>query len=405
MRTVYTYRRTMTSPKNVLSVRLKILLTIVISICVLGAAIFIISSLVLLKSYRDIEDESMAQNLRRATDAITEFEGQQLIKLSDWAAWDQAYDYARTRDPKWAAETVYATGLANLDINALMFSDLDAKIITLMTVDIEERAEVPSTDVTQYFAAHPDLVSFNDLEGQTEGIAMLPHGPLIIVSLPLRTSEGKGPSTGAITFARYLDEGKIADFSEITHLTIDIFSYGSATLPADVSSAKTKLDGGDANVIVPQSDTMLEGYTLVRDVYGAPALILRVETPRPIYAQGRLTLYVYLLSGAVALLLFGIVITWALDRLVIARFERLSRDVEKVNEAHDLSMKLAGGEPDEIGRLAERINQMLAWLKESREGEAASRREIVNLLNDLKQEKEQTREMAEVLKIKKNDAQ
>ncbi|HRH24697.1 MAG TPA: CHASE4 domain-containing protein, partial [Candidatus Paceibacterota bacterium] len=173
----------MQTPKKVLSVRSKILLTIVGSIVILGLAIYAISSVVLLQSYRDIENEAMVQNLRRATDAIAEFSGQQRIKLSDWAAWDEAYNYARDRDPEWAADTIYATGLANLDINAMMFADPDGNIIRLMTVDIPKRTEVSSDSLASYFTAHRDLITFNSLEGVTEGIAMLPNGPLIIVSL------------------------------------------------------------------------------------------------------------------------------------------------------------------------------------------------------------------------------
>ncbi|HRH24636.1 MAG TPA: HAMP domain-containing protein, partial [Candidatus Paceibacterota bacterium] len=202
---------------------------------------------------------------------------------------------------------------------------------------------------------------------------------------------------GSITFARYLDAVKIADFAEITHLTLDIYDYTAATLPEDVARAKARLDAGDATVVTPHTDNLIAGYTYIKDVYEKPILILRVETPRPIYAQGTLTLDVYLLLGGIALLVFGIIMIGVLDMLVTSRVERLSKDVEKINDAHDLTLHLSAGEPDEIGRLAATINQMLAWLTEAREGEAASRREIVNLLDELKKGKEQAEEMARIL--------
>jgi nitrate/nitrite-specific signal transduction histidine kinase len=89
-----------------------------------------------------------------------------------------------------------------------------------------------------------------------------------------------------------------------------------------------------------------------------------------------------------------------LDQLVIARFMRLTSAVEKINDGRDLSIRVQGGVKDEIGMLADKINQMLAWLKEAREAEASSRREIVTLLSDLKTEKEQAEEMAKILKMK-----
>jgi len=188
----------MANQRKSLSVRSKILLTVIVSVVALSAAIYAISSKVLLKSYLDIEREGMVEDLRRASDAIEEFSNQQMIKLSDWAQWDEAYEYARDRDPAWADDTIYDTGLANLDINAMIWSDTQGDIFKLMVVDIEKREEVSSSSVATYFATRKGLITHEELTDSTQGIAMLPSGPLILVSLPLRTSEGLGPSTGAL---------------------------------------------------------------------------------------------------------------------------------------------------------------------------------------------------------------
>ncbi len=382
----------MSTNKKVLSVRTKILFAVIASIAALSAVIYLISTMVLLPSYAAIERASVAQDLRRATDAIEEFSNQQMIKLSDWAAWDEAYKYARDRDAAWVEETVYATGLANLDINALMFTDPEGNLIFLKAVDIRAREEVPAEDVERYFGEHRDLITFDGIEGETQGIAMLPQGPLITVSLPLRTSEGLGPSTGALTFARYLDADKIAELSEVTHLAISVFEYRSASLPPDVVSARSALDAGSPTVIVPETAEKIAGYTLMRDLYGNPALIIRIDSPRPVYAQGSSAFALYMLVGGIALLLFGGVMLLLIERLVVARFVRLTEEVDGINDDRDLSRRVEGGVMDEIGRLAEQINRMLLWLSEAREGEAKARREMVNLVNDLNKEKEQVEE-------------
>ncbi|MBP9817068.1 MAG: hypothetical protein KBD05_03510 [Candidatus Pacebacteria bacterium] len=374
--------------KKTLSVRLKILLTVAASVVALLLAIYAISNAVLLKSYLDIEEAGMHEDLRRAGDAIEEFSNQQMIKLSDWAAWDDAYEFALDRDPVWAEETVYATGLANLDINGMLWSDTEGKIFHLLAVDISERTEVASTTLATYFAAHPELIQHTELTDQTQGIALLPDGPLLLVSLPLRTSEGEGPIPGSLTFVRYLDEEKISQLADITHLDMKVFPY-DGKLPANVADAKAQLASGSDTVIVPVSKNQIVGYSLMKGVDGNPALILRVETPRPVYAQGLLTFYLFMGIGAVALLLFGIVILWLLDRLVIARFMRLTSDVDRINEGQDLSIRLAGGVKDEIGKLADNVNQMLAWL-------SASRTETKHLLEEVKIGKEHAEDLVKV---------
>lgn len=387
--------------ERTMSVRTKILLTIIMGVLGLSVLVYVIGTQVILKSYLVLERESVEQNIRRVTDAFSEFENQQLIKLSDWAAWDEAYTYARDKDPQWAEDTVYATGLANLDINAMMFSDLAGAAILLMTVDIPARVEVPNADVQQFFSEHTDLITFSELTDSTKGFALLPKGPAIVVSLPLRTSEGLGPSTGSITFMRYLDADKISVFADITHLTIDTYLYSGQELPADVGDAKARLDGGESTVVTPLSPNSIAGYTFVTDVYGKPILLLRVETPRPIYTQGNTTLLLFMGMSVLALIVFGVVILLLLEQLVIARFFRLTGDVAKINDGRDLSMAVTEGEKDEIGRLGEKINQMLKWLREARESEANSRREVVGLLDELKKEKEQAEEMARILESRK----
>jgi len=374
--------------KKPLSVRIKILLTVAASVVALLLAIYAISNAVLLKSYLDIEQAGMHEDLRRARDAIEEFSNQQMIKLSDWAAWDDAYEFAKDRDPVWAEETIYDTGLANLDINGMLWSDTEGNIFHMMVVDIAARTEVASTTMATYFAAHATLLRHTELTDETQGIALLPDGPILLVSLPLRTSQGEGPIPGSLTFVRYLDEAKIAALADITHLDMKVFPY-DGKLPANVADAKAQLASGSDTVIVPVSENQIVGYTLLKGVDGTPALILRVETPRPVYAQGLLTFYLFMGIGAIALLLFGIVILWLLDRLVIARFMRLTSDVDRINEGQDLSIRLAGGVKDEVGKLADNVNQMLAWL-------SASRTETKHLLEEVKIGKEHAEDLVKV---------
>ncbi len=383
-----------------LSVRLKILLAVVGSVVALSLLMYVLSYMVLVDSYLSIERAAVAQNLRRATDAIQEFENQQMIKLSDWAAWDEAYEYGQTRDSEWVDSVIYATGMANLDINIAAFSDTEGNIFYIKGADIVSRAEASTEVAAEYFRNNPHLIRHGELEEETRGIALLPNGPLIVVSLPLRTSEGLGPIPGSITFARYLDAQKVKEISDITHLAISVYPFSSEDLPKDVAEAKETLGAGAERLVAARSSEVIDGYTLIKGIDGAPALIVKVESPRPIYAQGQATFLTFMLSGVAAIIVFGIFILYLLDRLVIARFLRLTKDVEHINDERDITLRAGESSTDEIGLLAKRINSLLSWLQETKEAEANSRREIVNLLDSLKKEKEQREEMERIVKGK-----
>ncbi len=389
-----------TRPKKNLSVRSKILFTVIVSVLGLSVLVYVISTQVLLKSYVSIEQAGMEQDLNRAVDAIAEFSDQQFIKITDWASWDESYNYIISRDPKWPPTSIYPSSMANLDNNLAMFTDLSGKIFFIMMTDIQSREEVKSDSVKAYFTEHPELVTHADPDSSTKGLVMLPEGPMIIVSLPVKNGEGQGPIHGSLTFGRYLDAKKVGELGKVTHLNLSVYRIDAADLPREVSEAKAHLIAGTEYVVEPLSSKSVSGFALLKDLNGNPSLILRVDAPRPVFAQGNISLALYLGIGAAALLVFGLVIMILLDQLVIARFMRLTSAVEKINDGRDLSIRVQGGVKDEIGMLADKINQMLAWLKEAREAEASSRREIVTLLSDLKTEKEQAEEMAKILKMK-----
>ena len=386
--------------RNNLSVRAKIVFAIVVSVVLLSALVYAIGNAMLFASYGTIEREAVTKDLQRVEDAIGEFTNQQMIKLSDWAAWDEAYRYALERDQAWADATVYATGLANLDINGMIWSDTEGNIFLIKTVDIATREEVSSDALTKYFSAHPELIRHDALDDETRSIVMTAEGPLIVVSLPLRTSEGKGPIPGSLTFVRYLDEGKIADVADITHLDLAAFRYDAPNLPEDVAAAKARLSKANSRSIEPVSDGLVRGYTTVRDANGAPALILRTESPRPIFEQARVTFTLLMSALAAALAAFGIIMLVLIDRAVIARLVRLATDVDQVNLTHNIEVRVAEGEQDEVGKLGGNINRMLGWLIDARAAEASTRREMVNLLDELKKGKEQAEEMARLLEKK-----
>ncbi len=103
----------------------------------------------------------------------------------------------------------------------------------------------------------------------------------------------------------------------------------------------------------------------LRDIYGNPALVLRVDEPREIHAQGEQAVryMLYLLLGAV--LIVSVMIIIGIDRLVLHRVRRLSSGIEAVAESRNASERVAIGGRDELAAMADSINRMLASLEQS----------------------------------------
>jgi sensor domain CHASE-containing protein len=383
----------MNAPSKALSVRTKILVALVTGMVVLCIAILAASFFVIQAGFAKIEQDAMRKDVSRLSDQLQNAVHQELVSLNDWSTWDESYHFAEHPNKDFTDTNLKDVGLANLDIEFVSYFDLAGKPIFAKEIDHTTGESVPDDATLAVLMADPLVATRASEEDTLGGFIKVPRGILQFGSRPLLQSTGEGPTTGSLVFARYLDAARVKAIGDVLHLSVDAYPYDATDLPADVAAAKARIDAGQEEYVAPLSASSIAGYLELHDIHGAPILIFRITETRPIYAQGNLSIATFYAIGGAALLLFGALVLFLLDRLVIARFVRLTKTVQTINDTKDLSMRVEGGEMDEIGTLAGHVNQMLTWLSESKEAEASARREMVNLLSDLKQTKEQQEEI------------
>lgn len=131
------------------------------------------------------------------------------------------------------------------------------------------------------------------------------------------TNEGKGPIRGTLIFGRFLDAAFTAKLSRISRLPVSLYAVTDKKLPPDFQAVRDSL--GDSIIVRPLSEQIIAGYTLLPDIYGKPAVILRVEVPREIYYQGENSLRYLIASLLIAGLVFGGIILLLLQQLVLSQ--------------------------------------------------------------------------------------
>ncbi len=120
------------------------------------------------------------------------------------------------------------------------------------------------------------------------------------------------------------------------------------------------IDGVDVRV---RTETSIDGVTVLRDVYGKPALTMTVEMPRAIYREATNSLR-YLLVAIVAIgVVFGALIVLLLETVVLRRVVRLSGAVAARTGSFDFTVIPVEGR-DEISRLTTAINGMICAVSE-----------------------------------------
>jgi methyl-accepting chemotaxis protein len=123
---------------------------------------------------------------------------------------------------------------------------------------------------------------------------------------------------------------------------------------------------------VPLNDERIEGYALIDDLDGSPAIILRVDMSRDIFAQGQQVLGMLLL----VLVILGDRLVVALvflmiDLMVVRDLDRLTGVAACVARGDVTVIVPATNRRDEIGEVAAAFDQIVAYL---REGAAAADR-------------------------------
>ncbi|MFC1860182.1 ATP-binding protein [Chloroflexota bacterium] len=131
----------------------------------------------------------------------------------------------------------------------------------------------------------------------------------------------------------------------------------------------------------PLSTQYIGGYTLLKDIYGKPALILRLVTPRYTYQLGQLTTSYYILLILGLGILVGGVTMFMVHKQILSRFTTLIRGINHIANTGDTSARISLKGRDELNLVAGTVNGMLAVLQDS-EDELKKRESRYRLLAD-----------------------
>ncbi len=356
--------------KKSFSIRLKIIGIIALSILTLSVLIYVVSVNILLESYKNIEQAQAIQNVERVNDAIENNATELTVKLTDWAYWDDTYEFMVDHNQDYKDSNLENIALFNLNINSMVFVNPENEVVFKKAIDLESFEEVSSEDVATHILSNKKLTAHTDDSSFVQGIVMLPDSPVIISSRPIFSTNRTGPIHGTLVFTKPVDDKMIEALGKLTHLSVNLYDFNSAQLPDDVLIAKSNLSKGNTYFTNTLSDDSIFAYHIIDDVYGEPALIIKIDTKRDVYNQGLQTLYSFVMIASGFILLFGILILVLIEILFISRFSKLSKEVEQLGEAEGSKKRLAEGKKDEIGILGISINKMLDALSVSREMEA-----------------------------------
>jgi PAS domain S-box-containing protein len=370
-----------------MTVRRKTLLIIAITCLGLVVALYAASRSFLLGGFVRLEQASARENMERVQSALDDDIGGIRRFTSDRSSSDQLYNSmihptAESFRPLLGED---ATGnLSTRRYNFVVLLDNSGQVVAARGYDLVTHTPINlPKSLKAHFSPNDLLHTFATTTSIVSGVLLLPEGPLLVASHPIVNSNNEGPIQGTILTGRYLESGDLQGLERTLRLSLAVCPFDGSQLPPDFEGARLHLSGAGTVHYRTMSDAVLGGYTVLRDIYNKPALILRVEMPRAIYQQGRLSQLYFVGALLIAGIVFGGVVLLLLEKSVISRLRSLNNSVASIANSGDASARVHCLGRDEIANLCGAINRMLGSLQLSQKQEQQAEARYRAFMNNI----------------------
>jgi PAS domain S-box-containing protein len=372
--------------------RTKTLLIIGLTLAVMVMVLFAASESIIISSILTLEAKEVSEELSQVVLAIEDVVGGINKSVSDYASWDDTYEFAANRNPKYIKTNLVESTFKGLSINIIIIVDQKGDLLYSGCFDQKKGV---LDDGTWQSSCRTDPQFRSDVEylvsnmhvwrNSSKGLLMLPGGPMLIASRSILKSDWTGEQRGTMLFGRYLDDDEVAEISHQTLMHLEIqrldrlmspeFEQAAVALRSNdnlTSSLVRSLQNGRTIHVSPVNDSLVSGYTILNEIDGNPGVILRADADRGIYREGRssvtyLLIALLLISGA-----FISISILFIERSVLSRLSVLIASVAKIGSTPDISSRVSLEGNDELSDLASKVNGMLDALEGSKKDRAKS---------------------------------
>ncbi|WP_143473191.1 response regulator [Limnothrix sp. PR1529] len=344
----------------------------VVSIVTLCIALSVLVS----GDFRALEVQYARQDAQRAMDALSADFDSLAVAAQEYAEWDDTYEFIETRNPAYIQSNLIDRTFTALRLNAIAIVNRQKQVLYSQGFDAKRgRLQPADRSLLDYLAGpgQTTLLQQDQPDRVISGLVSLPEGVLMVAARPIVTSQGAGPIRGALVVGRWLDQAEIDRLAEGVELQLSLrpavsleqfqtADSGTLGQPMTLEVSRPGLARSPISITALESLDLLRAEILLRNLEGEPALILGVTLPREIDHRsqqairylGAATVFCGVLFGGVALL--------SIEKLVLARLTRLSTAVATIGQSGNLATRLEMPGSDELGLLANNIDEMLEAL-------------------------------------------
>lgn len=324
---------------------------------------------VLLSKFTELEEFQIRQNTGRAAQAVVQELKHLYTANSDWASWDNSYDFIQTGNPDFIESNLIEDTLASLDLNILYFIDNQGRIVWGQSIDLETERDITIEEFSAGgFTRENPLTGSKVPRLGTKGIYQTSAGPALVSTAPVLDSNGKGPRKGWIIMGRLLTEDVIERLGRQTQLTLLI----SPDVPFKPSTAQLKrmkkVDDMTFYEVVDQNN--IHGYYFIEGLGGSEGAVMRIDMSREVHQKGIITIRFMAVLISITMILVFLLLSVLLRRFIISPITDLTGHILQLEKTRDLKLRVPQKEitsKDEACILANQVNRLLDTIEDMTE--------------------------------------
>ncbi len=331
-----------------------------------GVLIYSVQQLLILPSFLALEINDAEKDMQRVLQTIQRETAMLAQQTSDWSSWDDTYRFMADSNTEFRNANLNKQDIFDLlRIDLLYFVNDAGKIVWSVVYDRQtgEEIRLPELGDTVLPLDHP-LIALNSNQ-KHKGLLSTSHAPLIVAAKPSLDSDGNGPARGALVFGRFLDKSAVARIARQARVNLAFILVQNSTPDAEHSAVIRQL-GSTRDTVIRGDERENRVYHILPDIFGKPAVLLQVTSPKLISAQGRAANRNARLALAGAAMLILLVLLIGLRRVILIPIAQLIAHADQVGRRDDLSIRLDTERKDELGDLAREFNHMIERLAEAR---------------------------------------
>ena len=334
-----------------MNVRTKMLSWLALLFVILIGIDIAIQKEILMPSFAELERDDAKTSMKRINYALDMSLHELELTAADWGNWADVYDYTQRPNGAFVSTNITPVAMKQLQVNALLICDLHGNLVLSAAQDYASGQSI-DLDLADRKTLPDDFPWRRNLtDGRSaKGLIGTNHGVMMIAAAPVLNGSGSGKPMGMVILGRLLTAREI-------HM-----------LGARAQAALSMLgNGGSASgeQVVETADVTRVERSFA-DIYGRPLMKLRVDVPRNITARGHDAVTyasAYLIGAAIAVLALLVII---LNRMVLEPLARVTRHAVAIGTGTDLTARLNLPGRDEVARLAQEFDRMVARVAESR---------------------------------------